>query len=269
MKKDFTQSYLSPALVDFKEKFNNKWELNDYHDINAPLVFFGMYGQDDVNVFLGHKGPKMVIWGGNDMHPPQLNLVKKEIDKGNTFTFATPGHMVEVLSSYNIPHKIFYLEVKDYSLFNPSPLGENIYVYMGRPSFPRPDYYKYNEIVSPLVKVFGKDRVKWVIQNENSTLPQNQLIKKYYNDCFVYVKPNERGGNTSMWELSHMGRKTIGKGQSPLPGFTEYKNLEHLLELIIEESKYIGKVRPEIAENTKKLFIGEEFLNLNYWKNGK
>lgn len=266
MNLDFTQSYISPALVDFKQDFNAKWGLQDYTDINAPLVFFGMYGQEDANVFVQHKGPKIVVWGGNDMHPGQLNLVKQHVDLGNTFTFAPPGAFDETLTKFNIKHKTCYIPNKDYSKFKPTPLGENIYVYMGRPDNRRPDYFKFNEAIAPLIQVFGEDRVKWVWQEEKQTLPMDKLIEKYYNDCFVYVKPNNRGGVTSMYDLAHMGRRTIGKGESNLPNFTEYSDVHNLIDLIVEESKYIGQIREDVATSLNNHFLGNEWLNLSFWK---
>ena len=266
MSRDFNQVYMSPALNDFKDDFKEKWSLEEYNSINDPLVFFGMYGQQDVDIFLKHKGPKVVVWGGNDMHAPQLNLVKDYVDRGDAFTFAPPGEFDRTLNQFNIKHKVVYIPNKDYSKFKASPLGENIYIYMGRPDNPRPDYFKFNEVVDPLVKVFGKDRVKWVIQNESATLPMDQLIEKYYNDCFVFVKPHERGGVTTMYDLAHMGRKTIGKGETNLPNFIEYSDIKNLLDLIMEESKFIGKVREDVATSLNNHFIGDEWLNLNYWK---
>lgn len=264
--KNFTQVYISPALKDFEKDFKSKWRLDNYNDINAPLVFFGMYGQGDVNIFLQHKGPKIVIWGGNDMHPPQLNLVKQHVDFGNTFTFAPPGEFNETLTKFNIKHKTCYIPNKDYSQFKATPLGENIYIYMGRPDNPRLDYFKFNEIVSPLIQVFGEDRVKWVAKNEKQTLPMDKLVEKYYNDCFVFVKPNSRGGATSMYDLAHMGRKTIGKGESNLPHFIEYSDIHNLIDLIVEESKYIGKVREDVATSLNSHFLGNEWLTLDFWK---
>ena len=107
---------------------------------------------------------------------------------------------------------------------------------------------------------------KWVIENESSTLPMNELIEKYYNDCFVFVKPHERGGVTTMYDLAHMGRKTIGKGETNLPNFREYSDIKNLLDLIMEESKFIGQVRNDVATSLNDHFIGDEWLNLNYWK---
>jgi len=266
MSRDFNQVYMSPALNDFKKDFKEKWQLEDYSDPNAPLVYFGMYGQPDADIFLQHKGKKIVVWGGNDMHQGQLNLVKKYVDEGNAYTFAPPGEFDETLNKYNIKHKTCYIPNKDYSKFKATPLGENIYIYMGRPDNPRPEYFKFNEIVAPLIQVFGEDRVKWVVKEEKSTLPIDELIEKYYNDCFVFVKPHEKGGVTSMYDLAHMGRKTIGKGESNLPNFIEYSDVKNLLELIMEESKFIGKIREDVATSLDNHFLGDEWLSLKFWE---
>lgn len=137
---------------------------------------------------------------------------------------------------------------------------------MGRPDNPRPEYFKFNEVVAPLVQVFGEDRVKWVIKEEKKTLPIDELIEKYYNDCFVFIKPHEKGGVTSMYDLAHMGRKTIGKGESNLPNFIKYSDLDNLLELIMEESKFIGKVREDVATSLNNHFLGDEWLSFKFWE---
>ena len=50
---------------------------------------------------------------------------------------------------------------------------------------------------------------------------------------------------------TNMGRKTIGKGEVNLPNFIEYSDLNNLIELIVEEAKYIGKVREDVANSLK------------------
>lgn len=263
MTRDFKQSYISPALVDFTSGWFGKWKFEQYSDQNAPCVFFGMYSQQDANAFIAHKGPRIMIFGGNDMHEPQLNILKQSINDGRTFSFQPPGEFSETLTKFDIPHKQAYLAVKDYSDLQTIPLGENIYVYLGRPDNRRLDYFKYEEIVKPLIQVFGEDRIKWV--TESATLPFDQLVNKYYNDVFCYVKPNPRGGATAMHELAHMGRRTIGKGHTGIDYFTEYSDIHNLLELIMEEAKYIGQVREDVADSVKDLFVKEEWLSLKYW----
>ena len=263
--KDFTQAYISNVLPHFKEGFLNKWKLKEYNDPYKPCVFFGLYSQQDVNSFLNHKSYKIISLGGNDMHPPQLNILKDVVDFKKTFYWQAPGIPSNIAKQYNIPHKELYISVKDYSQLIPTPLGENIYVYMGSPDNQRLEYFKYKEIISPLVEVFGEDRVKWVFQKESSSLSMDKLIKDYYNDCFVYIKPNDLGGATSMFELAHMGRKTLGGGFPDLDYLISYKDIYHLIDLIQEEAKYMGTIRKEVATQAKNTFIGDEWLNLNYW----
>jgi len=68
-----------------------------------------------------------------------------------------------------------------------------------------------------------------------------------------------------MYDLAHMGRKTIGKGEVNLPNFIEYSDLNNLIDLVVEESKYIGKVREDVANGLKNHFLGNEWLNINFW----
>lgn len=264
MDRDFNQVYMSPALNDFKNDFKEKWKLEDYNDINAPLVFFGMYGQPDYDIFMQHRAPIVVVWGGNDMHEAQIKAVKQKILNGQAYTFVPPGEFDNTLNKFEVPHKTCYIPNKDYSKFKPTPLGENVYVYLGRPDNFRPDYFKYHEVIEPLMQVFGEERIKWV--KENNTLSIDELTKKYYNDCFCFVKPNDRGGVTSMYDLAHMGRMTIGKGESNLPNFKEYSDINNLIELVIEESKYIGKVREDIASSLNNHFLGNEWLTFKFWE---
>jgi hypothetical protein len=257
--KDFNQVYVSDNLNTFKEGFINKWKLEEYSNPNEPSIFFGLYSQQDVNYFLNHKSYKILVWGGNDMHDPQFNIVRNEIKQNRTFTFGPPGEFSNVLKNKNILHKSCYIPNKDYTTLPITPLGENIYIYKGLHGN-RPDYYRFKEIVMPLMEVFGKDRI---IYTEYKSF--EDLVKNYYNDCFVFIKPNEKGGCTTMYELAYMGRRTLGQGHKNLPFFTEYKDLHHLIDLIMDESKYIGKIRPKIKKSIESIFVGDEWLNLKFW----
>ena len=260
MIKDFKQVWVSQHGVQFfEEGFKNAWGLDSYKDPHQPAIFFGMYHPEDVTKMTNHKGPKIIIWGGNDMQPQQLSYVSNLQTQQEIYTWAYPGEFSDTLSKYNIKHKKLYIALKDYSTFTPITLGENIYVYKGVHGN-RPDHYRWNEVVSPLIKVFGEDRIKFA-----NHLSIDELIEKVYKDCFVYIKPTPKGGCTSMFELAHMGVRTIGKNHKNLDCFTEYSDIPNLLDLIMEESKFIGKTRENITKSIKSEFTGPEWLNLNYW----
>lgn len=262
---DFKQLHTSSSLSHFHKGFSTKWRLDEYKNHKAPAVFFGMYNTADIKAFQKHTGPKIIVFGGNDMHSTQLKLVKREVDAGKCFAFNPPGEFSNTLKLYKIPHKQFYLGVKSYSSFQPTALGDKIYCYIGQPSNRRLEYFMFDKVIKPLIKNYGEDKVVWVTGSK--ALPESELISRYYNNCFVYIKPNSRGGATSMWELGHMGIKTVGKGHSELPNFEEYGSVRNLLELIEKESVHIGQVREDVALGVRSLFIGEEWLSLNFWNN--
>ena len=153
-----------------------------------------------------------------------------------------------------------YKQMKEY----PTPLGKNIYVYVGQPNNQRFEYFKFDEIIIPLIDHFGYDRVMWVKGGE--TLNFQSLVNNYYNKSFVFIKPNERGGSTTMWELAHMGRKTISRNQGDAPNVLNYKNLDHMIDLIYEESEKIGTLQLDVYKNVKNIFQkSNEWLYLKYW----
>ncbi len=262
MIQDFNQCWVSQHGIQFfEEGFKSTWDLGSYSDENAPAVFFGMYHQDDVVKMTNHKGPKIIIWGGNDMQHPQLQYVSNLQKTQKIYSWAYPGEFSDVLTKYDIEHKQLYVALKDYSNFSPITLGENIYVYKGY-SGNRSSHYKFDEVVNPLIEVFGSDRITFT-----NDLPIEELIENVYKKCFVYVKPNPKGGCTTMFELGHMGMRTLGNNHKNLDCFSDYQNDIHkLIGLIMEESKYIGKKREDIVSATKGEFTGKEWLTLEFWK---
>lgn len=255
--KDFNQLY-SP-MVYFKEGMKERWKLDEYHDPYAPAVFLCIHDPKDVQTFVNHKGPKLLYFAGADCTPEKINIVK---NTPNVVCIGWSPWVTQILKSNNIPYKEFNLPLKHYNEFKPTPLGENIYVYKGIHGN-REDYFKWNEVITPLQQVFGKDRIIYT-----SHQPFNILIDKYYNDCFVYIKPNERGGSTAMWELGYMGRKTISTNQGDLPHVLNFNSLEHIIELIMEESKKIGTLQIELSNSVHNKFQNDnEWLYLDFYNN--
>lgn len=257
--KDFTQVYFSDAIKFFKEDFISKWKLEEYTNPDKPAIFLGLYNPTDHQVVKNHKSYGIVSLTGSDMIPKNLNFVQNVVDNKRIFCYQAPGFPSNILKKYSIPHKSLFIAMKDYSTYSLCPLGKNIYVYKGLHGNSA-NYYKFNSIISPLIEVFGKDRI---IYTEFKS-PQ-ELIENYYKNCFVYVKPNDLGGATSMFELAHMGRKTLGGGFPSLDYLVNYKDIYHLIDLIQEEAKYIGTTRKEVSTQVKNTFTGDEWLNLSYW----
>jgi|688.fasta_scaffold09823_23 hypothetical protein len=257
---DFNQVHVSSVLEKyFGDGFRKKWNLKNSYDENLPCVFVGLYNGEDIKKFVNHKSYRIVIWGGADMVSSHLNLVAKLINDGRTFTYAYPGYFSNILTKHNLKHKQIYIPFKDYSMFKPTPLGEKIYVYYGIHGN-KPDYFNWDTIIKPIIKHFGEENV---IYSKYKTI--DFLKENFYEKSFVYLKTNEKGGCTTMFELGHMGRKTIGIGHEGLPNFVSYKNINDIINKIEIEKNNIGKIMTDISDKTKKIFTGNEWLNLKFW----
>lgn len=250
------QVYFSNTLNFFKDDFLKRWGLKEYNNPNEPSLFVGLYNNEDVNNFKNHNSYKVLYFGGADLQPPQLEIVSKS---PKTFCIGYGGDwLYKSLDTYKIPYTNLRILLKDFSNFTPTPLGENIYVYKGFLGN-RVHHYKWEEIIKPLQQVFGKDRI---IYTQNISL--NELKENYYKDCFVYVRPNPSGGGTAMFELGHMGRRTLTNQHTDFSICSGFKNINELLDLIMEESKKIGTLQPQVAEELKSMFDHKgEWLNLN------
>jgi len=260
--KDIKQVHFSEDLKFFKPDFMKRWNLEEYHDSNSPSVFIGLYNDYDRKVFLNHKSYKVLYFGGIDLCHQNLILVSNS-PKTNCIGYGGDW-LYTVLDTYNIFYSKNRIFLKSFDEFIPTPLGENIYVYKGFLGN-RPDHYKWQEIITPLQYVFGEDRI---IYTQNQTL--DTLKENFYNDCFVYVKPNPRGGSTAMFELGHMGRRTITNDHLDFSICSSYKDLNQILDIIMEESKKIGTIQTETAENLKDMFDHEgDWLNIDHYKNWK
>jgi hypothetical protein len=70
-----------------------------------------------------------------------------------------------------------------------------------------------------------------------------------------------------MWELGYMGRKTITSNQGDLPNILNYSTLDDIINHIVEESKKIGTLQPQIREDLHNVFMNtDEWLYLNYYE---
>lgn len=257
--KDFKQIHCD-GLPFFKEDMKKRWGLVDYCNPNEPAIFLGLYTNKDKQTFINHKSEKLLYFGGADCDIHTLNLVK---GSKNTVCIAWSPWLYPLLDEWSIPYKKFHLPLKDYSMFKPTVLGDKIYVYKGL-NGNRHGHYKWNEIIKPLEKEFGSSKIIYT-----NNVPFNKLIKEYYNNCFVYVKPNSRAGSTTMWELGYMGRKTISTDQGDLPHVLESHNkIDTIIELIGEESKKIGYLQTELSNNVHNSFMNDDvWLNMSYYKN--
>lgn len=257
MRQDFKQLYSS--MIYFKEGMKQRWNLVEYHDPEAPTVFLGLYEPRDIQTLLNHRGPVIMIWGGADLKKSNAQLLK---NRPNTFQVGY-GWVKNILDNWGMASRNLIIPLKDYSRFKPTPLGNKIYVYKGIHGNRR-EYFKWDEYIQPLINEWGENNFIF-----GSGYDINYVHTNLYENCFVFIKPNERGGSTTMWELGHMGRKTISKNQGEAPNVLEFTDINHIAQLINQEAKKIGTIQEQLSiEVSNYMTTGINWLNLDWW-NGK
>jgi len=261
MEQQIFQCYASEPMEEhFAAGFRSRWNLTHYHDPYAPTVMFGWYNNTvDVDFLNSHKGPLVMVWGGADLEDRRIQHLAKLPN-----VLGSPAYrpaMINKFKKYNYKYRELVIPLKSYDRFKPTPLGDKIYVYKGW-RVDRGHYFKWNEYIQPLINEWGESNFIFGMGHDIEYVHEN-----YYKNCFVYIKPNERGGSTSMWELGHMGRKTIAQNQSGAPNVLEFKDLRHIAELVNEEAKKIGTVQEEVSLNVQSYMNNNnQWLNLNFWK---
>ncbi len=69
-----------------------------------------------------------------------------------------------------------------------------------------------------------------------------------------------------MWELGHMGRKTITFNQGDIPNVLNYKSFDEIVSHIKNEEIKIGTLQNEVAEQTKNIFMnGDNWLKFDFY----
>lgn len=241
-----------PALSFFKKDFMDRWGLEEYHDKNAPCIFFGAY--QNSRQIQEHKSYKIVIHGST----PDLidfNIVK---NTENLFCVRPPHPQIPK----HVICKDLTIEIKNYDLFQPNPLGDKVYFYSG---FKNGWWAPFNNpsIVNQIQQKIDFEIITTSHSLKSDYLSPEELKSKYYDKCFVSFNLSGMYGMTTTRELGLMGRKTIvNSDRYKYPCMIPYNNIDHLVEIINLESQKIGTIQPSINSNT---MVTDEWLNTDYW----
>jgi len=247
----------SPMEEHFANDLRKKWSLTKYVDPYKPALFFGWYLHQDFIMMQNHKAPFVMLWGGRDMTKQKIEAVN---NLPNSYQIGY-GWQSNILKHFNIKHKEVVVPIKSYDMFQPTNLGDKVYLYRGWLNA-KNDYYHWDKMVKPLFNEFGED--KFIYTNGKDI---NYVYENLYKKSFLYIKPNVRGGSTSMWELGHMGIKTVSNEQGDAPNVIPYSTIDDVIDIINEESKKIGTLQTDVAETTRNfLDVGEKWLNINYYE---
>lgn len=242
------QAHVSQSLIHFKEGFLKRWNLIDYHDPSAPVLFVGVYGTDYLKVN-AHKEFKLVLFGGADI-PNATRLIWNNMHVVcDQFTYDYK------LNEYWIPtsRKFVHVPWKDYSDFKPVQLGDKIYSYQSMPSPGSRVKYRY-DILEKVIAYFGKENV--LIGYQGHTI--KEMIDEFYSRSFVNLQLNPIAGFTTTLEMAHLGRLSVSNFKAPFClDWTDADSVINRIKTIKDNGL--------TADATGFLHNSDDWLDTDFW----
>ena len=191
------QLYVSNGLKMFEQRFLKKYDLKNYHNIDNPAIFFGVYSNTDLNKLNNHKGLKIIIWGGEDCncsneHSKQTLNEEKFIL--NCIHLSISESIFKSLKSSNISSIIIDFNLVDNNIFYPIPkneLGNKIFIFNGQSKGREIIYGEifYKEVVSKLTNyefIYSNNlNIKW------------EEMPNIYKQCFIVLRLTQHDGNAN------------------------------------------------------------------------
>jgi hypothetical protein len=250
------QARVSPALAFFEEEFLRKYDLRRYSSPRDPALFFGCYGQKDIEVIRKHRGFRVVLWGGSDaMYPRNIKALEGLRD---CFHIAISQFIERDLADRALP--FVRLPVSPRLLgedFAPGPKGPALYVYT---SAERPEFYGA-ETVQKLREKYSN--IEFITCT--ATSHGKAALIDVYRQCFLGLRlvPHDGLSNTVV-ELGLMGRRTVHNGG--LPGSLPYSSFEEVCGHIAREQQEVGRTDVALADATRRfLELPPDWLTTEFY----
>jgi hypothetical protein len=237
------QVYFSNSVKFFKDAFLSRWGMIEYHDKTKPALFFGVYGLEDVAAINSHEGFTL-IWNAGTTRDcfSLIDPSKVTVWVGNGIPFYDPRYKMKHVN----------IQIKDFTMFDATPLGDKVYWYMGNKALQwMYSYELYEKIVHrcnyEIILGYLGNPIEWIKAN-------------CYDKSFVNIKPAIVEGYTTSTEMAFMGRHSIGRGQNHwnIP----FKDADELLRAIDTEAKKIGTIQPSLIGD---YFTKNDWQNVNFW----
>lgn len=244
-----TQVLVADSLIFFKKNLMDRWGFTDYVDPNKPCVFFG--ARELSHIIQNHNSMKIVLPGSpNDI--ANFNIIT---NRKNLYFISPPHNSIP----NDVVCKNLNIEIKDFSIFKPIPLGNKIYAYTGFKNGWQPNNLsKLNEIQKHIdYEIITTNHI-----NKSDLYDINYLKLNYYDNCFLNLNFTNGHGMTTVRELGLMGRMTImNESNYKYPCIIGYDSDDDLIEKINKESKKIGTIQNSINSHN----INDEWVYTEFW----
>lgn len=246
------QGYVSKSVSDFP--FLKQMRLTDYVDSTMPIVFFGCYSEEDLQVIINHNGKKVIFWCGQDsidcIFFGRYQLLQDCIHV---------SHLVNVVKALSPFLNIklidpIYLGGK----FSITPKGKKVFAYTPD-SFPK--YHNIGLIRSIQKRIPDEFGIQFVFGDGCVSQKDwlNGVGDANYLGCFIgLVLSGFAGGGQTIIQMGMKGIKVVTNVVN-LPNVINWKNIDDVLLAINNEYLSAG-------ETNEKLSISVmESLNTGDW----
>jgi hypothetical protein len=245
------QCHISKSVHDFP--FYRLYDLNPYHDVTAPCVFFGCYNEEDLKAILRHNGLIVIWWCGQDA----LDFQQWDLLTDKRVFYVTERLKVhEHLQSIGVSCRLNKCtNLADKAICTPK--GDKVFAYVPA-SYP--EYHGINVIN------IVRDAIPYEIIIGDGSIKQNEWragkCNEYYDQCFIgLVLSHFAGGGATVMELGLRGRKCV-TNVIDIANVIRWKDPTDVISAITIESSTICETDSDLAILTlESMDLQNQFLN--------
>ncbi|MBE3086028.1 MAG: hypothetical protein IMZ64_07410 [Bacteroidetes bacterium] len=234
-----------------------KYGLSKFKKIDEPCMWFGCYGEAQIETLLNHQSTAVMVWSGTDATVAVNNpkIVEKLKNAPHIQFIAISKFIADDMEKAGLPYKRIPILPYSNDDISPAPLGDSIYIYKAQ----------HNTYGKPL-----NDKVKALMPDINfiecdfNTHKRSELIK-IYRKCFLGLRFIRHDGlSNTVCELGLIGRKVIWNGDTPNAIPYDIDDIEDIVNKIrVEYENRKSTDYNSVSLQMKKfLDIGDSFLNI-------
>lgn len=250
-----TQGYVSKSVSDFP--FLKQMELTEYLDSGRPVVFFGCYSEEDLQIIINHNGKKVIFWCGQDaidcIFFGRYQFLQDCIHV---------SHLVNVVKALSAFLKIklinpIYLGGK----FSITPKAKKVFAY-APDSFPK---YHNIGLIRAIQKRIPEEYGIQLLYGDGS-VSQKDWLKgvgdAYYYGCFIgLVLSGFAGGGQTVIQMGMKGIKVV-TNVVDLPNVINWKSIDDVVHAISNEYIRIGENNEGLSISVKESLNSGDWLDL-------
>jgi len=252
------QCYMCAGLRPKFSAFAERWGLRPYGDSSRPAVFYGVYGDANLNALRRHRGLAVVVWCGTDA---QMNAERPLFRQPHMRNVATSRYHARRFGRLGLRWKRLNLLGSPADDLEACDLGDEVYAYA--PSH-RPREYGRPAVLRARAALEQKG-IRMTLTDSARQLSREGVVEAYRR-AFVGIRlTSHDGAAASALELGLMGRRSICNGDAPC--CVPWKNEAELVSLVIAERDRGPADAAETAEATRGfLQTSPEWLDEEFWR---